>query len=1026
MKRSPCLPRFSRKVHTSSRGTFPALGRGARPLAASFSGARWRRRLPLCGFLLALWGLAACGEAMEDPHPPAGGPALQPTAAAFRRTGPVRTDPAGNPLEWLLPSGQVISPLAVDGSRLLRIDEALPLGLAVHPRGEYLFVTTAGRSTQVLLVVRISTGEIVERLPADSYFLGLAFRPPLGDEVYVSGGGRNVIDTYGFDHASGTLTPRPERALSLPASAFAGGLAVSAAGDRLFVVSQAGSRLHAFDLTTYRETGSIATDANPYGVALPPEGLEAYVSCERSGTLNVFDVSDPTHLRRIQTLSVEKNPEALLVDRAGSRLYVANADEDSVSVLEIGAEGLHPLATLDLRRSAGQAYGSSPNALGFSPTRRRLYVAQAGLNKIAVIDLTTGRHLADLPTGWYPTAVSLHETDAPGGTVRETLFVANGKGIGTPWEGSMRLNPGALSILPVPADESLEALTRKTAENNAMPGRLFELGSGAWENPLPPRRGGGTPIRYVFLVVRENKTYDRLLGAYEPPQGSAEGDPRFVMEDHDRLLPNLYALADRFAICDNYYSNAEASNQGHEMMTGATVNTYVEKLVYAQGRPIPIQAEIIANPATYPKKDFIFQHAMRNGLSFRDYGEAVGAGKDLLLLDDAYVHQGPMDPPWFNLFSRDVDKMAERIEEWESERFAGPERFPRLIVMLLPNDHTFGDRFLFPTRKSMIADNDEATGIFVEWLTRSPYWMESVAFITEDDPQQGDDHVDQHRTLMLTVSPWVRRGYVSHVKYSEANLFATLEYILGLPPITIFDEVAQPMFDLFAFPEDPEPFDALPRQWPEEINLPGTVGSRLTADMDFSEPDEAEGLPEALRAGDAERKESRRWTNRLRERAARAWCSVRRDRDPTSDSQEVRGQAPGPECILASLVDRARADDREGFEALLDPESTELAARYAERLHHLRSTLLPGDPVGQLLTQFARTRPRPRGVHIEGDAAEVEVAYENGLPARFRFRRTPEGWRFDLTYHLAPSARILGDTSRIKRLYETLRAAGAP
>ncbi len=988
------------------------------------AGYRRRARLltGLCFSLVAAM-VFSCGDDEEVP-PEAGAPGAGLTIRpeATWRAGPVRTDEEGNPLEWLVPSGQRITPFAAEGTRLLRIDYALPLGLAVHPDGRHLFVSTSGGGDQALLVVDIDSGDILHSLQADGYFLGLAFRPPAGEQVFVSGGGRDMIDAYEFDSVTGDLLPDPDRSLPLPGYDFASGICISPDGETLLALSQYGRRLTLFDLETSEKLATVATDRNPYAVVIHPSGREAYVSCEGSGTIQVFDVSDPREPRNKGTVRVEKNPEALLVNQEGSRLYVTNADEDSVSVLEIGSEAPRLLHTVDLR--ATPEYGSSPNALAFSARNERLYVAQAGLNRLAVLDLITGAHLGDIPTAWYPTAVALEAEALGGGSFRDTLYVANGKGIGMPGMGNMGHAPGAISILSVPPDGDLARLSRVVEENNAFPGRLFEVNEDRWENPVPPRRGGETPIRYVFLVVRENKTYDYLLGPYRPARGEAEGDPALVMDNHERLLPNLYHLAERFAICDNYYSNAEASNEGHTLLTASTVNTYLEKVVYADGRRVPIEFEMVLSPVAWPRKDFIFQNALRNGLPFRDYGEAVGAGRDFLLLNDDYVHQGSFDPPFFNMYSKDVEKMAERIAEWESDRFAGPERFPRLIFMLLPNDHTFGDDAFMPTYESMVSDNDEATGRFVEWLTQSPYWSQSVAFITEDDPQQGYDHIDPHRTLMLVVSPWVHRGHVSHVRYNEANLFATIEHILDLPPMTIFDELAQPMYDLFAASPDQEPFRHTGRQWPEEINLLGTRGARLSADMYFAEPDQAEGLLEAHLATVAERRKAGTFPSRLRERGTRIRESLGKKLIPDrSRSQEATSEME-PAAVLEVMVERAAEGDWAGFCEFLDEGHREMLQLYQQRKQALHATLVPEDPAREVFRQFREQSPRPVSATAtaEGDRADLDVVYGNGISARFRFRKEAGRWKFDLSHHLAPSVRILDDTYLIKEALTRFRS----
>jgi len=927
-------------------------------------------------------------------------------------------------MEWMLPSGQRITPFAVPESRLFLIDLAMPLGLAVHPAGRHLFVSTSGGGDRALLVVDLSSGQVIHRVDGRGYFLGLAFRPPGWDEVYASASGRDVIETYAFDHETGELTPRPDRSMAL--SGFAGDLCVTPDGRFLLALSQFSGWLTIFDLDSVQPVGEIWVGSRPYAVTLHPSDCVAYVSCEAANEVAAFDISEPTRIRRMGTVKVQKNPEDLLVGEDGTRLYVTNSDDDSLSILNIGSGAPSPLRTVDLRGTP--EYGAGPNALAFSPARGRLYVAQARLNNLTVLDPETGAHLGEIPTAYYPTAVALHTGPARGGDDAESLVVLNGKGIGTPWQGGMGDVPGAISVIPVPADEDLAGLTDTGAENNAFPGRLFDLGQdlgeGALDNPVPRQRGGPTPIEHVFIVVRENKTYDYLLGPYRPREGEARGDADLVMENHERLLPNLYGLAERFSICDNYYCNAEASSQGHEMLTSTTANTYVEKLVRAKNRPLEFEIEMVLHPVAWPKKDFIFQHAMRHGVSFRNYGEAVGAGRDFLMFNEDYVHQGPIDPPWYNMFSRDMEKMEVRIAEWESDRFSG-ENFPSLIFMLLPNDHTFGGDPLMPTYESMVSDNDEATGYFVEWLSKSPYWTSSVAFITEDDPQQGYDHIDPHRTLMMVVSPWVRSGYVSPVRYNEAHLYATVEYLLGLPPMTIFDEAAQPMYDLFTFSADDEAYTHIPRMWPEEFNPVGTSGARRCADMYFAEPDQTEGLLDAHMEMVAERKEAQRIAPRIREKAARLWREVRGGRLSDRGTAQ-RDEVLSPARILDLLVELAGDGERPAFRGLLDREHGALCEEYIRRRDFIHATSVAQDPVEEVMRQFRELKPRPVSESLDEERALVEVVYEDGLSAELHFRREPDGWKFDLSHHLRPAVRILGDTFRVKQDHLSIRKGKPP
>ncbi|MBI1744990.1 MAG: bifunctional YncE family protein/alkaline phosphatase family protein [Acidobacteria bacterium] len=727
---------------------------------------------------------------------------------ALLKTGPVPERPSA----WVLPNGRIITPLGVQ----VQV-ENLPLAIVVSPDERFLIASHTSRGTQYLSVMDIQSREVIQRHSERSLFLGLRISVD-GQTVYASGGAQNQVLV--FDFSAGRLTLRDRWAVT----DFPAGLSLSPAGDVLYVVSQLGHRMTAIQTSTGTVLGMIPTGKDPMTVAIHPSGDKAYVACQRESQVWVFDVANPEQMGLLAKVNVQKNPEALAVSDDGLRVYAANADEDSVSVIDASSHQV--VKTIDLRPQSEAAYGSSPNALAFSPSGDLLYVAQASDNKLSVLSLPEGEVLGAIPTGWYPTAVVVSRSG-------DTIFVANGKGIGT---GTTRLtNVSTLQFIPTPGLEDLERLTQWVEENNSLPGRLFDIDKARFNNPVPLYRGGASPIKHVLFVVRENKTYDALLGDF--PGG--DGDPRNCLYCGDPT-PNLRALVERFGSGDNYYSNAEVSTQGHEITTSATVNTFVEKLWTSPDRDARLELDMVFNPSSYPKKDFIFQNARRQGVSFRVYGEAVGTGKDLLIFDPRYVHWGLHDPPVFWLISRDVDKLDERIREWDSGLF------PSLIYMLFPNDHTYGCRFPFPVPISMIADNDLATGRLIDWLSHSPYWNETLVFIIEDDPQQGRDHVDAHRSIMLAVSPWVKRGYVSHVHYSEAAIHATIQHILGLPPLTVYDEIAQPMWDIFTPTPDFTPFTALPRRIPEETCPPGHAFAQASNAMNFIDPDEAEGLQDLL------------------------------------------------------------------------------------------------------------------------------------------------------------------------------------
>ncbi len=712
---------------------------------------------------------------------------------------------------WILPNGRRITP----AGRLLPM-EHFPLAFAWSPDRRTLFAA----SQSAVEALDAESGSAIATASVPSAFFGLAVAHD-GATVYAASSGEKRVAVLAWD--SNALTEKA----TFPVGGYASGIAVSPDDAVLWVALQMGGELVALDARSGERLGAAETGGNPYAVALSPDGREAYVSVEREAAIRVFDVSDARAPRKVASIGVQKNPEALALSGDGRELMVANSDEDSVSVIDVAKRKV--TSTIELRPSGAAGYGSAPNALALSPDGRRLFVAQAADDAIRVVDLATGAIVGAIPTAWYPTAITL----SPDG---ERLYVANAKGVGSGPNGpSVTLsNRSLLELVDLPSDVQLAADEARVSEHNTRSARLFDVNPEAFANPIPLDRGGPTPIEHVLFVIRENKTYDALLGDYAAANGVAEnclycGD----------FTPNLHALVERFASGDNYYSNAEASVQGHALTTGAISNAFTEKNWFGD-RGVSRDLEQFANASEWPKKQFLFQALLAKGIPFKSYGDQAGLGPDLLILNRQYVHWGPKDPPLFWLNSKDDAKIDERIAEWERDGL------PTVAYMGLPNDHTNGCEFPYPTPRSMIADNDFATGKLLDWLSHSKYWGSSLVVVIEDDPQDGVDHVDAHRSILLVASPWVKRGYVSHVHFHEGNLHATFGHVLGLEPLSIYDENAQPLWDMFTNEPNLEPFTAVPRKIPEELSMPGTNCGTASRGLHFLDPDEAEGLQRIL------------------------------------------------------------------------------------------------------------------------------------------------------------------------------------
>jgi hypothetical protein len=489
-----------------------------------------------------------------------------------------------------------------------------------------------------------------------------------------------------------------------------------------------------------------------------------------------------------------------------------------------------------------------------------LYVANANINVVAVFDISTpgkSRSLGFIPAGWYPTSVRV----TPDG---KHLLVANGKGV-IPKANPMGPQPGGTSTSTNRTIEYIASLFRGTLSVINLPSRknfeqqLKQYTADAYrctpldataqvtaprpvDNPIPLTPGRPCPIKYVFYIIKENRTYDQVLG--DMPQGN--GDPSLCLFP-ERVSPNHHKLARDFVLLDNFYADAEVSADGHEWSMGAYATDFVEKmwpLNYGHNRPkkYPYPAE--GNfPIAAPAGGYLWDRAKAAGVPYRSYGEFVELLPDSM--DPAVTRvkslQGHLDVHYrgFDLGYRDL-KRAERFIS-ELKRFETEGDMPRLQIIRLPNDHTHGTSRRFRTPTAYVADNDLAFGQIVEAISHSKFWRQSAIFVVEDDAQNGPDHVDAHRTIAFAISPYIKRGSVDSNMYSTSSMLRTIELILGLQPMSQFDAAARPMFNSFQPGPDLTPYTAVPANVDlEAINGEHAWGGKL--DMNFAKEDAADDL----------------------------------------------------------------------------------------------------------------------------------------------------------------------------------------
>ncbi len=719
-----------------------------------------------------------------------------------------------------------------------------PLGAALSPDGRYLAVTNDGQGVQSLALVDTRARLVVQSIPYHApaaLYVGVVWAPD-GRRLFASAGGNNLVRTY--DLRDGGLSEGAPIVLAdAKTPAYPAGLAMAPDGRTVYAAENLANRVVAIDVASGKPVASAETGARPYAVAVSPDGAKVYVSNWGARTLTVLRAQG---LTPADTVTVGLHPGALAVDPARGRLYAANTDDDTVSALDMQSDRV--IATLSLAPYAGAPEGSVPDGLGVSPGGRWLFIANAGNNDVAVADLAgpAPAVVGLIPTAWYPTSVTVSRDG-------RTLFVTNAKGLGAgpnprgpnptrgPGEAAEQyigfMIMGTVSFVPVPDAPALAGMTARVVQNNGFDEARNRLAAGRAGLPpraIPRRVGDPSLIKHVIYIIKENRTYDQVLGDVR----EGNGDPSLVLFGPD-AAPNHHRLAREFVLLDNFYVNAEVSPDGHNWSTAAMANDYVQKnwpATYSnRAREYDYEG---GQPAAYPRSGFLWDAAARAHVSYRIYGEFTEFRR--------YPNRGTMDAmeghvaPGYHGYDLQVTDQT-RFAEWLAE-FRGFERageLPQLMILRLPNDHTAGTRPGYPTPLAMMADNDLALGHIVEAVAASRFWKDTLVAALEDDAQDGPDHVDAHRTVALLAGAAVRRGVVDHTFYSTVSLLRTIELILGIRPLTQYDAAAQPMLGAFTDEVQPLRYIAtVPRQPLTTANTLRTPGAAESLRLHFEQADE--------------------------------------------------------------------------------------------------------------------------------------------------------------------------------------------
>ena len=837
-------------------------------------------------------------------------------AALPAHAGATPTGEVG-PSHHLTNEGHLLKP----AGRLTTVGD-FPTGGALTPDGRFYWVVDAGHGRDDARIVNVRTGRTIEVLPLPGAYVGVAISPG-GTRAYVSGEpigdshpsgpvlGKNgdVIHVFAVNRRTGHATELPPVALPaltggtaqghastlLPGVATPGptqgsaldwpeGLSISPDGKTVAVALDQADQVGLIDTRT-RAVRSVKVGAYPYTTVISPDSRTAYVSNEYTGTVSAIDIAAGTVTWTVgvggELGDQNAHPEGLALDPGGRWLFVAVASRDLIAVVDTVS---HRVARYVSVGAGTPALGTEPIALGVDSRRHSLYAADAGEDALAVIALPGHRNaraytvIGRIPTAAYPSAVAV----TPGGA-RLVWLAAEGMGAGpNPDYGTFFANSdaapygtyvpdmllGRVGVLPVPSGRALDRLTGR-AVRQSRPSNL----SGA--SPGTPIRADG-PIKHVFIVVKENRTYDQLFGS--DPRG--DGDPNLELFDDNGargpaagVTPNAHALVRRFPLLDHFYADSEVSVDGHLITSGGYAIDYAKKALHPNYSNRGKVDEFGSFPVTLPPRDFIFDQAVRQGISFANYGELnagvlPGANDGRSTYAGVAAHTSYEYPFLFGCdglglpinpadqgVACDTDSgtvglggMADvshsRFDFFQSQlqQQLSAGTVPALNYLTLPNDHTNGVRAGYPTPRALVADNDLGLGQIVDLISRSSIWSSSVILVMEDDSQDGADHVDAHRMPAYVISPWAAEGAVVHQRYDQESVLRTAEIILGMQPLSRFDALAEAMYAAFRNDGHPDlaPYRAItPTQSITQLTTTGQAQAAgpLVAELPFDQPD---------------------------------------------------------------------------------------------------------------------------------------------------------------------------------------------
>jgi YVTN family beta-propeller protein len=749
---------------------------------------------------------------------------------------------------FLLNSGWRIQPAGTQVAL-----DTFPMASALSPDGRHLLILNGGYKPPSISVLDVKAAREISRTPVPDGWLGLVFSPK-GDRVYVGGGSRAAVFEFAF--SDGSL--RATRSFAVVPEAkrtvrdFIGDVAFSPDGRLIYAADLYRDSLAVINPQSGMVIERVKTGRRPYRILFHPDGKSFFVTSWTDGAVGHYETATGNLMG-----SARLGPHTTdMIWRTGksdtregepgwaARLFVAASNTNTVYTIGVSeSKELRLVETINVAMTPRQPAGMTPSAVTLSGDANRLYVVCSNANAVAVVDVSRDRSrvLGFVPAGWYPTGA---RALADG-----TLVVLNGRGLRSfanpngpnptrrpapPHEGARaveyvgRLQTGTASFIGPFNDQQLEAYTKAVLANSAYNDRKLEVSS-----PLPP-------VEHVIYIVKENRTYDQVLGDMK----EGNGDPSLVLFG-EQVTPNHHKLAREFVLLDNFYVNSDVSADGHNWSTAAIAPDYVEKLwpnSYAGRRRLyDYEGQ---EPTAAPPAGYIWTNAAQAGISMRNYGYFVNNrkapgpdGAQVESVRDPILHRVTnLQYRGFDLEYPDVERAKVFLRDLAEFEKTG--QMPRLILMRLGNDHTSGTSAGKIAPLSAVADNDYAFGMIVEAVSKSRFWSKTAIFVLEDDAQNGPDHVDSHRSPAFVISAYAKRRAVDSSMYNTTSVLRTIELILGMHPMTHFDAGARPMSASFQPAPDTTPYVAeRPRVPLDERNPAASATAARSALLDFSEED---------------------------------------------------------------------------------------------------------------------------------------------------------------------------------------------